>query len=160
MRINTILLFSALLLITCKSSKELEYSNRNSIHIKSPKEVNKDSQISFEFVNSTSKEVIIQNPAIKNIYKYVEGNWIKVRILYCPCGADCIPPPKTKRLKPGETHKYSWNLKESWCGKKRTNNIFNTIEHKSSVGIYRTTIFYSSDKNKQGKIIKKFNIIN
>ncbi len=164
MRVILVLFFSASLLVACKNSKPIAKSNKienkSKIELNVPKEVKQNGHISFEFANSTFNEVTVHAPAFKHIERQESGKWIKVKILYCPCGADCIPPPKTKTLKPGETHKYSWNLTESWCDKKKTNNIQKTIERKSTIGIYRTTLYYSLDGIQQEKLIKEFNIIN
>ncbi|MDF1550570.1 MAG: hypothetical protein P1P88_22300 [Bacteroidales bacterium] len=123
------------------------------------KEVKQGSTADFSFTNNTGEKIIIHGPAFKNIEKFENNVWRKVKIIYCPCGADCIPPPKTKMLLPGQKHDYSWNLMESWCDKRKKNKNNATVETISLPGLYRIAIHYSLDSINQIKIEREFSII-
>lgn len=123
------------------------------------KEVKQGNTADFSFINNTGKKIIIHNPAFKNIEKFENGVWRKVKIIYCPCGADCIPPPKAKIILPDQKHEYSWNLIESWCDKRKKENNKATVEKMSIPGNYRTTINYSLDSINQIKLVREFSIL-
>ena len=159
MRITPLIVYFGIILFACNSPKQLTTKiQKETIELIVPQEVKKGTSISFEIKNNTSEGLIIHRPEIKNIQKLENGSWRKIRILYCPCGANCIPPPKTKLLKPNEKLEYTWNLLESWCDKKVKNKIPKTIEQKSPVGLYRISITYSPDGTNKMKKIKEFSI--
>jgi len=114
-RLNFILILISFIL-ACKSSKELNKPHasfaKKMVELKSLNEVKQGGSIEFEFVNNSKKTIIVVQPSKKNIEKFENNIWRRVRILYCPCGADCTPLPKVKYLEPDEKHKYNWKLIE------------------------------------------------
>lgn len=113
----------------------------------------------FSIKNNSDDTLTILSPSIARIEKFENEIWRRVKIVYCPCGANCIAPPKEKKLSKGQSHNYRWNLKESWCGEKQENGIPETIVINPQVGIYRILIDYTF-KGKTEKIIKQFEIKN
>jgi len=151
-------------LSACTGPKRVSVSERQPRENKPELIVNKDvkagSTANFSFVNNTDNKIIVYGPAFKNIEKFENGTWRKVRINYCPCGADCIPPPKTKTLMPGEKHEYSWNLNETWCEQKSKKDNPVAVSDVSTPGLYRTTIYYSVDTLEQKELVREFNLVN
>lgn len=113
----------------------------------------------FEIFNGSDDRIIVYNPAIKNIERLEGKEWRKVRILYCPCGANCEPPPETKVLIPDEKHILRWNLTESWCGEMQENNIPKTERIDPTPGLYRIKVRYSTSEGPKKTIWKEFKII-
>ncbi len=130
------------------------------IEFKVEKEIRSGDPATFEFINNSQNSITIFGPWLKNIEKFEDGKWRKVRILYCPCGANCIAPPRTLILQPTEKHVINWNQLESWCGKMQENGIQLTIENKSTIGLYRILIEYSFDGINKLSLTKEFKIIN
>jgi len=147
--------------VSCKT-KEIVTSKKNeeidsSFNIEFKKELTFQDLFVFTISNNSVDTLTILNPAIAYIEKLENETWRRVRIIYCPCGANCIPPPKVKQLLKGQNHKYKWNLKESWCGEKQENGIPETIEKDFQEGIYRIKIEYVF-KRETKKIEKQFKI--
>lgn len=147
----------------CKTHKAAVNLNQepekyNSFQISGPSEVKIGSVASFEAINNTNSPLTIFNPWQKRIEKFENNAWRKVKIIMCPCSADCNAPPKTLVLKPNEKHNYDWNLKEGWCGNMQQNGILETVEITSDTGLYRLSIDYGTEEKRQ-TIIKEFKII-
>ncbi|HCT30740.1 MAG TPA: hypothetical protein DIW31_08385 [Bacteroidales bacterium] len=151
------------LLTGCKNTKSIASINQepekiNAFTIVGASEIKVGSVAYFEVINNTNSPITIYSPWLKRIEKFENNSWRKVKIISCPCGADCNAPPKTLTLNPSEKHKYDWNLKEGWCGKQLQNGIPETIENNSEIGLYRISIDYGTEKDKK-TIIKEFKII-
>ena len=162
---NIVFLCSILLVVCCHSQKKVVVSNpihekSNTLELIGVSEIKQGLTVNFELVNNSLTPITIFGPWFKNIEKYENGSWLKVKIILCPCGADCSAPPKTLVLNPTEKHKYDWNLMEGWCGKIQANGIPEIIENLSSEGLYRILIDYSIDGTNRLTISKEFKIIN
>lgn len=147
----------------CKSTKHvIEKSpveeNDITFKILGPNEIKIGAVAYLEVINNTQSPITIYNPWQKRIEKFENNSWRRVKIISCPCGADCNAPPKTLVLNPKEKHSYDWNLKEGWCGKQQQNGIPETIENYSEEGLYRLVVEYSSGEITQ-TIIHEFKII-
>ena len=126
----------------------------------SSKKVIKTSEGFFiELENISPNDIFIYRPWAKNIEKKIGDNWIKVKILYCPCGQYCDPPPIKKILLPGQKYRQYWNLFEGWCDESSTDETPKTIEYKVTKGHYRITSFYGLKNGDEKTIIEEFEII-
>lgn len=116
---------------------------------------------SFETIikNISDTEVALMYPHIKNIDINEKDMWRRVKIILCPCGANCEPPPKEKTLKPGEIHKVKWNLRESWCELNEETKIKEEVKEDPKIGEYRITVRYKANENEEKSIVKHFKII-
>ena len=149
-------------LISCKTQEKLKTSvdNKNTespFIIDYKKECISGETFYFHIKNNSADTLTILSPVVARIEKMENTEWRRVKILYCPCGANCIAPPKELNLTKDQSHKYSWNLIEAWCGSKQENGIPETIEHNSEPGLYRIKIEYVF-RNKSETIIKEFEI--
>ncbi len=160
--INRLSLFLVVMtLISCKTQEiTTSVNNKNS---DSPFTINFKQEIVigdtyiFNITNNSDDTLIILSPSVARIEKFENNEWRRVKILYCPCGANCIAPPKEKNLLKGQSHKYRWNLKESWCGEKQENGIPETIVKDPLEGIYRIYVDYIF-KGKREKIVRQFEV--
>lgn len=150
-----------LVLLSCNTQKFNAVSNDLEANSTIIVDFNEDVKLTDTFIlnikNNSDDNLTIVSPAVAIIEKFEENTWRRVRILYCPCGANCIPPPKEKHLKKGQNHEYKWNLKESWCGEKQENGIPETIEKEPQTGLYRIRVNYVF-KGESKKIEKQFEI--
>jgi hypothetical protein len=151
--------------LSCLNQKKIVESNKipikvQEIELKLAKEVKQGSVILIEVVNHSEIPITVYGPAVKMIEKFENGDWRRVRILICPCGANCIAPPQTLILQPNEKYEFDWNLMEGWCDKKLENGIPKTIENSSTEGLYRVLLDYSIDGTNRQTITNEFNIIN
>jgi hypothetical protein len=148
--------------IGCKGTKNVidkgQFAeNDNTFKLTGPNEIKIGAVAYFELINNTQSPITIYSPWQKRIEKFENNTWQRVKIIACPCGADCNAPPKKLVLNPKEKHNYDWNLREGWCGKQQQNGIPETIENNSAEGLYRLIVDYSTGENKQS-IIKEFKI--
>jgi len=162
-RVSIFLLLCILFSTGCKSTKnsvitKQEPEKPSTFQIVGATEVKIGTVAFFEVVNNTNSPVTINHPWQKRIEKFENNAWRRVKIISCPCGADCNAPPKTLVLNPKEKHKLDWNLKEGYCGKPEPNGIPATIENNSEPGLYRLMVDYGTGEKIQ-TIIKEFIII-
>ncbi|MFC2152014.1 hypothetical protein ACFLSE_05750, partial [Bacteroidota bacterium] len=130
------------------------------VQIKMPEQIKSNQNLKYEILTQTDKGIILYDPMLVRIERFESGEWKQLKILHCPCGAYCIPPPREKRLNKNETWTYSWNLVESWCENKKGQEIPETIEIKAVPGQYRSVIFYGNTDSERLKLTKEFKIIN
>jgi len=159
-----ILLFFILLFLThCKSVDKIVDTENNVNHeilqILYPDTLFLAENFHASIVNISTDTIIIYLPDLKQFEKAEGQSWRKVKIVQCPCGANCEPSPKTKKLNPGEKHFIDWNVQESWCGNLLKNGIPETIEIKAKPGNYRFSVTYSSPNTEKGKTVKEFTIL-
>ncbi len=162
---SLIILYLLPLLAYCSNQQKIVIANQltklnDTIEFRVEKEIKFANTTTFEFINNSKKPITIFGPWLKNIEKFESGNWRKVRILNCPCGANCIAPPKILILQSLEKHIVNWNLLESWCDKNQKNEMPLTIVKQSSTGLYRISTDYSIDGIERMRLTKEFNIIN
>lgn len=164
-RKRTLILFCCLLPVAgCHSQKEVVVAKQiatksNTLELKGNSEIKQGSTVNFELINNSAVPITVFGPWQKRIEKFEDGSWRRVKIISCPCGADCNAPPRTLILNPTEKHSYDWNLREGWCGKVQGNGIPQTIENISAIGLYRLSVDYSLDGTSRLTLTKEFNII-
>lgn len=163
MKKTLIILISLQLLLGCKSSKNVIDKGQiaeknNAFSIVGPNEIKIGTIAYFEVINNTLSPITLYSPWQQRIEKFENNAWRRVKIISCPCGADCNAPPKTLVLNPNEKHKLDWNLKEGYCAKPEPNGIPATIESYSEVGLYRISIDYGTDEKRQ-VLTKEFQIV-
>ncbi len=149
--------------VSCKT-REVVTSEKNEeidsfLKIEFKKELTSGDTFIFNVTNNSDDTLTILSPSVAFIEKLESKEWRRVKILYCPCGANCIAPPKEKILSIGQSHNYKWNLKESWCGEKQENGIPEIIEKEPQEGIYRIKVDYVY-KGESEELIKQFEIEN
>jgi hypothetical protein len=154
-----------LCLICCISTKKAILPDHSTLkdpelEFKFDPQIKIGSVASFELKNNSQKPITIFGPWLKNIQKYENGNWRKVRILSCRCGSNCVAPPRTLVIQPSEKYFFDWNLMEGWCDKRQANGIPLTIEYQSPEGLYSVSVNYSIDGTSREKITREFTIIN
>jgi hypothetical protein len=105
----------------------------------------------FKITNeSQEEELFLSHPEEIEIEKQTKSGWKDIKVLYCPCGASCPPPPQWGVLKPQGTRTVSWNLKEQWCeGTSLHGNIPKTKTKYAGKGNYRFVVRYTLNKDKE-----------
>ncbi len=96
----------------------------------------------LQISNTSGDSLVLIKPAIIQIEKLEEGEWKKVPILDCPCGADCLPGPPRMPLAPGKDYRLTWNLYRSWCDNVPGEKLPVTRRELSKPGTYRWVISY------------------
>lgn len=114
--------------------------------------------LSFAIKNISDESVKIYQPEKLRIEKFIDSSWVKLRILPCPCGAPCARPPEFINIPSGQSHFYSWDKNESWCGDKNESGIPETKRMIAESGKYRIAILYSIEEGKQELLYKEFEI--
>ncbi|NOQ25046.1 MAG: hypothetical protein GQ564_06750 [Bacteroidales bacterium] len=162
--LNYIILFTMLSFCACKSNQEF-IGNKN-VNINQPLQISVPAQIKIgqqlKIVLSTNLDegIILFDPMITKIEKLEDSKWRRVRIVQCPCGANCIPPPNEKIISKNETWTRSWNLVESWCEKNPKQGFPKTNKLEPTVGKYRAVLYYGYNNIERIKLTKEFEIIN
>lgn len=148
-------------IISCKSKQEtISIDLKGPVEISMPKNIKLNSNLNATIVVNEEAGIFLFDPMLTRIEKFENNTWNKLRILHCPCGANCEPPPRFKKLSKGEIWEVKWNLKESWCKKNTKNAIPETIEKKAAIGKYRVVIYYGYNQTERIKYTKEFQIIN
>lgn len=114
--------------------------------------------LTFIIKNISEESVKIYQPEKLKIEKFIDGSWQKLRILPCPCGAPCARPPEFVDIPSGQSHYFSWNKNESWCGDKNESGIPETKRVIAEPGKYRIVILYSIENGNQEFFYKEFEI--
>ncbi len=151
-----------LLLSLCSSNpfvKETDFLCEKTIRISYKETVKQTEGFSLDIKNVSKDEIFIHYPGYKPIEKKKGDEWVKVKILYCPCGQNCDAPPQKKILNPGQKYRVYWNLLEGWCEENLNGGIPKTIEKKVESGRYRISLFYSQGNEEKVTIIKEFEIV-
>lgn len=152
-------IFFALFFFSCKPAKELTKElEKETYEINYTEKVNINSNFSLSILNHSNDSIIILNPYIKNFEKFENSAWRKVRILHCPCNANCVKPPSKITIGKGQDYKVIWNLMEGWCGEKDKYGIKPTIENILEEGIYRIK-FEIIFKGNEKVLYKEFKIL-
>jgi hypothetical protein len=155
---NAILILT-LIIAGCTAKKqvqEIKGVNENLSLIKII--VIEDESISFVVTNSSTDSIYIYQPKQINIEKLIDNSWVKLRILYCPCGAPCAKPPEKIGIINGGEYTMTWDKNESWCGEKNEVGIPETIKERVSNGKYRLRVLYSNSNNQKEVLYKEFEL--
>lgn len=113
--------------------------------------------IEFSLKNLNNEAVNLVKKNTLNIEKLQNGEWVRVKILPCPCDAPCREINDEIIIKPNESYLIKWNMIESWCSKERKEFIRETISQKAGKGKYRLKIQLIEGNNNK-TIIKVFDI--
>lgn len=91
--------------------------------------------------NTSSKDTVqLYKPRNLVVEKKKEDRWVRIRTLYCPCGASCPAPPQKRPLYPGMTYTYRWDQMEEWCGGMTPEGIPEMHRQFPGFGQYRIAI--------------------
>lgn len=154
-----------ILSFACKTNKDISFQNQQAdtitpINLEMPEVIEDNKQLNIAITTDLSEGIILFDPMLVRIEKQHENSWQQVRILHCPCGAHCEPPPKWIKLSPEKPWSMKWNLSESWCENTSKGEIPETMERKADSGEYRVVIFYGYNEQDRIKLTKEFKIIN
>ncbi len=143
----------------CKSSKEISEQHeitfgKDLLEI----DIDIDEYVNFRLINNSSKPIKIQMAEKLYIEKFTKGNWIKLRILPCPCDAPCARLEEQIEIPVMEKYLLSWNKNESWCGNRNEKGIRETLTKKVEPGRYRIRIIQKNEGTKNSVIYKEFQI--
>jgi len=139
------------------SLKKIEnVTEDNIVDISYQKEAN---GISFTIKNLNNSEISYVKRNKLEIDRLLNGEWIRVKILPCPCDAPCKEINQDILIKPNKSLNIDWNMTESWCGKKENEFVRETITKKVENGEYRISIMLKDVDGIFKQISKEF-IIN
>lgn len=163
--ISIISLFLVLILFACKINQSPRDQAKpetkiEPISINMPNMLNVNQNLNIEISTTMEDGIILYDPMLIRIERFENDTWKSLRILHCPCGANCSAPPREQLIKKGETWSMSWNLIESWCENVKGQDIPNTIELKATPGKYRSTFNYSINTQDKIKLSKEFQLTN
>ncbi len=139
-----------LLILSCSPKKQITENNKDDITVgfNMKEEYAPGERIEINIVNQSEKDSLyIHHPATIRIEKKVEGEWKKMRIRYCPCGASCPPPPEERLLIPGKAYHVTWDQKEEWCGEMTSKGIPETHKKMAGNGLYRIKVLLKKTNN-------------
>jgi hypothetical protein len=160
-RILFYLLLLTFSLFACKSKdiqSNLNLEKRNYLRIDRKFNNNLGVGIDFKITNISNDKLVLYYPTRKHIQKKVEGKWINMKILDCPCDAPCKAPPDKMELESGEFITLNWNQKQSYCGtKKIAKFVRETIYINVEKGLFRLVVAYKVN-NLEKKIYSEFKI--
>jgi hypothetical protein len=120
--------------------------------------VNINDNFSATVRNISNKDVKILHPHLKYIEVKEENSWRRIRIVLCPCDANCDAPPKEKILKTNEIHKIKWDLVESWCEVNKGTNIKELHKTLPTLGEYRFSVRFIINETEEKTITKEFKL--
>lgn len=158
---NKIFLFSIILtIISCNPLKQSSVESKNNAEISFYLQdvFAKGEAVNLKFNNKTESSIILLNPERISIEKKSNEKWEKVKVLYCPCGASCPPPPEKLEIKPSEKFVFSWDQNESWCGEYITKFVQKTEIKFAGFGKYRMRILYKHHNKNLVDFYKYFEI--
>jgi len=151
----------SLLILACAPSKKRDSSVGcdpvSGIEIEIENFSNKES-IQFIVRNKSNTQMFIHNYMQVNIERLVDDKWEKVRILTCPCGAPCARPAEFIEVAKDGNFTFTWDRVESWCGKKNSYGIPETMKLSATAGRYRIMVLYSLNQNYTKVFYKEFNV--
>ena len=152
-------------IFACKSKQSVvheiqETDNDQAIQINMPAQISIGNNLKIEISTTLDEGVILFDPMLIRIERFENGEWKRVRILHCPCGANCEPPPRKKLISKNDTWSMSWNLVESWCENEKDQEIPKTIELPAAPGKYRSVFYYGYNVKERIKLTKEFQIKN
>ncbi|MDD2413213.1 MAG: hypothetical protein PHD06_13070 [Bacteroidales bacterium] len=155
--------FIALLAITgCVSKSGITSSNHlseNSTRITVEViSLNEGNSLQFNVINNSDDTLYFHNYSLIHIEKNNKGDWEKLRILPCPCGASCPRPFEYVEIPKGQLYSLMWDKQESWCEKKGGLPVPETKYASSSSGEYRIKIVYSFDKKDVKEFFENFTL--
>mgnify|MGYP006283666437 CR=1 FL=1 len=149
------ILSTILILTSCAGSKNLQQSAPDKpqhafLTLKTALKEGKQGYQWLQITNTSIDSLTLIDPAIIQIEKLEEGEWEKVPVLDCPCGADCLPGPPRMPLAPGKEYTLTWNLYRSWCENVPREKLPVERRELSKPGTYRWVISYmTADREKK-----------
>ncbi|MCB8964284.1 MAG: hypothetical protein H6536_04495 [Bacteroidales bacterium] len=115
-------------------------------------------KIRFATINTSVDSIFIHNHNQIHIEQFVDGQWVKLRILNCPCGAPCAKPAEFIAIAPQGRLTFTWDKKQSWCGAKKSHGIPETLTQPVTLGRYRVLVVFSTDKRTIELYYKEFSL--
>ena len=113
-----------------------------------------DENILFNVKNINKQLVYYVKKNVLDIEKYIEGEWVRVKILPCPCDAPCREINQEIEIKPNEVLDIKWDMIESWCGKSNgIDFVRETIINKVDKGRYKVKFTFKYEDG-NGKILE------
>lgn len=146
-----------IVLFSCSSLNKTtdEVSDKN-ITISYKQSIN---NIDFKVQNLNKQNIYYVKKNTLDIERHEDGNWLRVKILPCPCDAPCRELNNEIVIKPNEIIDIKWNMIESWCGKSNgTDFVRETITKKVDKGRYRIKFTLKHEDGSIFQLIKEFNI--
>lgn len=151
-------------LFACKTSqnvvKNMQTNNDQTIQINIPSTINSGQHLQVKILTNLDEGIVLFDPMLIRIERFENNEWKQLRILHCPCGANCEAPPREQFIHKGEIWSMSWNLIESWCENVKGQDIPNTIEVPAIPGKYRAVFNYGQNTQNKINVSKEFQIIN
>ena len=136
--INVLIVVFLFLNISCKTKDLTIYSNPDIINVLIAQ---KGDVFEFTVKNKSSEIIYFMSSKSLDIEKLVNGKWVQLRILPCPCDAPCRNSEQEIILKNKGSYSFFWNMKESWCGDKKISRMVReTITQKIDKGKYRINL--------------------
>lgn len=151
-----ILFFLLAILLGCKSIE----TTTNNTNVSGIEIVYKGSNefVEFTLKNLSDKEIKLVKRNTLDIEMLEGESWRKIKILPCPCDAPCREINNEIVINPNDDYEVSWNMLESWCGKRKENEfVRETIYQKVEKGKYRIQFVLKKDKEIL-TVEKEFNI--
>jgi len=124
------------------------------LQFKSVDKISENTPFYLSIKNITDDTVVIHHPYAKRFYR--EGEEKPFRIIQCPCGAHCAPPPKYIKLKPEEVLEINWNLKEGYCKEVEGEDMPIAIENFVGPGNYKLWVQWGLSIEKKMDYYYKF----
>lgn len=160
LKLRFAVLISFVLLVNCCTSvKKINNTKEiNSLNYLFNNEVKLGEIFEIKLKNQSEDTIIIHNPYLKSIERYENNEWRKLRILLCPCNANCTKPPAYMNLTQDKEYSIRWDLNEQWCLPKDKKGFKETITKKAVVGRYRVKLDLTLN-NKREIVYKEFKIV-
>ncbi|MDD2277798.1 MAG: hypothetical protein PHS05_01920 [Bacteroidales bacterium] len=155
--------FIAFLVITgCVSKSGITSSNHlneNSTRITvGVISIDEGNSLQFNVINNSDDTLYFHNYSLIHIEKNNMGDWEKLRVLPCPCGASCPKPFEYVVIPKGQHYSLAWDKQENWCEKKAGLPVPETKYAACTSGEYRIKVVYSFDKKDVKEYFKHFTL--
>ncbi|MGE0088056.1 MAG: hypothetical protein AB7S50_01115 [Bacteroidales bacterium] len=153
---KTKLLIFLILFTACKSLHETKTNIQ-----KPPVEieiVQVENEMIFTLTNNSTDTIRVINPKKLNLQRMQDNEWQNLKILNCPCDAPCNAPKESISIDSNQQYIFKWNKKESWCGKRTSYSIRETIEQPVDPGNFKVLISVKKQDQSIEIISKEFEI--
>lgn len=149
--------FSVILLLSCTAQKQQAVPINDEIGVTVEASATGHS-VHFTVQNKSAGPVFIHNHRQLHIEQLNGAEWVKLRVLSCPCGAPCAKPSEFIEISPEGVFELSWDRAESWCGEKNPYGIPETVRAEAPSGRYRVMVVFSTNGTNTGVFYKEFDI--
>jgi len=157
------LLLFLFIIASCSSTRqnaETEGSSDHPLVITADNAFKRKAPVRIVARNTSSQDTVqLYKPRNLIVEKKKEDRWVRIRTLYCPCGASCPAPPQKRPLYPGMTYTYRWDQMEEWCGEMTPEGIPEMHRQFPGFGQYRVAIrIFKQAEGKVDTLYQSFNI--